>query len=194
MEKTEYVTTGVDVCSAKSMFNFINNHFRYDTMNSWNNLTSIANNVKLYNLGLDGDWGVALNFLVDEHDCGGLQYEISEMISDWEHDHPKYYLGFNGRSDGYLVMYNREKDNRVSFRSILPNWLEGFNNYEDWKDYAKEYLVYNIKDIIPSLREYTELIRSFDKLCDDLRDLVNEYSKMDYEAQKKASESELEEN
>ena len=194
MKNNYYYKAGVDVCSAKSMFNFINNHFRYDTMNSWNLVKSIANNVKLYNLGLDGDWGVALNFLVDEYDCGGLQYKIREMISDWEADHPKCYLGFNGRSDGYLVMYNREKDNRINFRSILPNWLEGFNNYEDWKDYAKEYLVDNIKDIIPSLREYTELIRSFDKLCDDIRDLVNEYSKMDYEAQKKASELELEEN
>jgi hypothetical protein len=174
------------------MFNFINEHFRYDTMNSWNRLKSIANNVKLYNLGLDEDWGTALDFMCDENDCGGLQSEISYMIREWEKFHPGYTLGFNGRSDGYLVMYNKEKDNRVNFRSVLPEWLEGFDDYEEWKEYALEYIVYNIKDLIPSLREYTELIRSFDKLCDDIRDLVNEYSKMDFEAQKKAYDAELE--
>ena len=43
---------GVDISNTKSMFNFLNNHFTYDTMNSWNGLKSIANNVKVYNLNL----------------------------------------------------------------------------------------------------------------------------------------------
>ena len=190
MNKNHYYKTGVDICSAKSMFNFINNHFKYWTMNSWNRLESIANNVKLYNLGLDGDWCVANDYLWDEQDCGDLQFEISQRIKDWEHDHPGYSLGFNGRSDGYLVMYNKESDGRVNCRSILPDWLEGFDTYEDWKEYVLEYYAYSIKDMVPSLREYTEVIRSFDKFCDELRELVNEYSKMDYEADKKAFQEE----
>lgn len=190
MKKNHYYKTGVDICSAKSMFNFINNHFKYWTMSSWNRLQSIANNVKLYTLGLDGDWCVASSYLWDEQDCGDLQFEISQRIADWERDHPGYSLGFNGRSDGYLVMYNKDRDGRVNFRNILPDWLDGFDTYEEWKEYAKEYCVYNIKDIIPSLREYVEVIRSFDKFCDELRELVNEYSKMDYEADKKAFEEE----
>ena len=113
------------------------------------------------------------------------------MIRDWEDEHPGYGLGFNGRSGGYLVIYNHDKKNgTVNFRSILPEWLTGFDTYEEWKDYILDYYAYSVKDMIPELREYTKLIRDFDKLCDDLRDLVNEYSKLDYEAEKFAAEAE----
>ena len=191
MEKRLFQKTGVDICSAKSMFNFINEHYQYYTLNSWNNLKSIANNVKLYNLKLEGDWGTACSYLFDEYDIGNLQEEISDMIRDWEDEHPGYGLGFNGRSGGYLVIYNHDKKNgTVNFRSILPEWLTGFDTYEEWKDYILDYYAYAIKDMIPELREYTKLIRDFDKLCDDLRDLVNEYSKLDYEAEKFAAEVE----
>lgn len=115
-------------------------------------------------------------------------------IKDWERDHPYYSIGFNGRSDGYLVIYNHDPNNNtVNFRNILPDWLVGFDTYEEWKESIKEPW-YGSRDTVGNylreLREYTELIRSFDKLCDDLRDLVNEYSKMDYEADKKAFEAE----
>lgn len=42
----------VDLRSRKEMIDFLTNHFRYDTMNSWNCSTSYAANVKIYNLGL----------------------------------------------------------------------------------------------------------------------------------------------
>ena len=90
-------------------------------------------------------------------------------------------------------MYNKEKDGRVNFRSVLPEWLDSFDDYGDWKEgvtdpwYGR---AGKVSDCVRDLREYTELIRSFDRLCDDLRDLVNEYSKMDFEAQKKAFEAE----
>ena len=190
MKKKLFQKTGVDICSAKSMFNFINNHFTYFTLNSWNGLQSIAHNVKVYNLGLDGDWCTALAYLEDENDIGDLQFEISMRIRDWEKDNPGYTLGFNGRSGGYLVIYNKENDGRVNCRSILPEWLEGFDSYEDWKEYILEYYAYSVKDMIPELREYVQVIRNFDKFCDELRELVNEYSKMDYEADKKAFNAE----
>ena len=191
MKKRYFQKAGVDICSAKSMFNFINEHFTYWTMNSWNRLESIANNVKLYNLGLDGDWCVALDFLNDEHDIGGLQAQIEDLVWEWEHDHPGYSLGFNGRSAGYLVIYNyNKKEGTVNFRNILPDWLTGFDTYEEWKEYILEYYAYSIQEMIPALREYVELIRSFDKLCDQLREVVNIYSTLDYEAEKKAYEME----
>lgn len=187
MKKRLFQKSGVDICSAKSMFNFINEHFTYWTMNSWNRLESIANNVKLYNLHLDGDWTVALSYLYDEEDIGGLQQEIRDLIWSWEQDHQGYSLGFNGRSDGYLVIYNHDRHSgRVNFRNILPDDLVGFDTYEDFKENLKDWYGWTVKDYLPELREYTELIRSFDKLCDDIRELVNEYSLMDYEADKKA--------
>jgi len=36
----------VDLRSQKAMVEFLSNHFRYNTMNSWNNSTSYANNIK----------------------------------------------------------------------------------------------------------------------------------------------------
>jgi len=173
---------GVDISSVKSMFEFINGHFRYDTMNSWNRMESIANNVKLYNLHLDGDWCTACSYLFDDNDIGDLQSEINTMILEWEKNHPHYSLGFNGRSGGYLVMYNQESDGRVNFRSIVPDYFEGYDTYEEWKENIKEpWYGYNVKDFLRELRDLTQDIRDFDILCDDIRDLVNEYSKMNYE-------------
>jgi len=191
MKKRLFQKSGVDICSPKSMFEFINNHFTYDTLNSWNRLKSIANNVKLYNLELDGDWGTVLDYLYDKEDIGDLQYQISEMINDWEHEHPGYSLGFNGRSNGYLVIYNHDRQNgTINFRNILPDDLVGFDTYEEFKESIKDYYGWTMKDMIPELREYTKLIRDFDKLCDDLRELVNDYSKLDYKTEKALAEAE----
>lgn len=176
MKKRKFYKTGVKISSAKSMFNFINNHFTYWTMNSRNRLKSIANNVKLYNLDLDGDWIKVADYLNDEYDDSGLQTDIRDMIDNWEYEHIGYCLGFNGRSGGYLVIYNKQRNNIVNFRNILPEHLTDFNSYDEWKEYIKENCS-TVKDVMYELREYTKLIRDFDRLCDDLRDLVNEYSK-----------------
>ena len=194
MKTKLFQKVGVDICNPKSMFEFINNHFKYWTMNSWNRLKSIANNVKLYNLNLDGDWGTVLDYLYDEEDIGDLQYQINEMISNWEDDHPGYSLGFNGRSSGYLVIYNKEYDKetdgvRINFRNILPDDLVGFDTYEEFKESIKDYCGWTMKNMIPELRKYTQLIRDFDKLCDNLRELVNDYSKLDYKAEKALAEA-----
>ena len=171
MKKNHYYKTGVDICSAKSMFNFLNNHYTYYTLNSWNGLKSIANRVKIYDLCLDATWETVFNLLADEDDCSGLQFKIAEMINNWECDHPDYKLGFNGRSCGYLVIYN--KDN---YGSILPCHFYGCDTYEEWKELIREGHYDCVKDHMSELREYTELVRSFDRLCDDLRELVNDFA------------------
>ena len=191
MKTKLFQKAGVDICSPKSMFEFINNHFTYYTLNSWNGLQSIANNMKLYNLGLEGDWTTVLDYLYDEEDIGCIGFQIRGLVEEWEAKHPGYSLGWNGRSGGYLVIYNHDKKNgTVNFRNILPEDLTGYDNYEDFKETIKDYYGWNVKDMIPELREYTQLIRDFDKLCDDLRDLANEYSKLDYKAEKALAEAE----
>lgn len=191
MKTKLFQKAGVDICSPKSMFEFINNHFTYYTLSSWNGLQSIANNMKLYNLGLEGDWTTVLDYLYDEEDIGCIGFQIRDLVDEWEAKHPGYSLGWNGRSGGYLVIYNHDRRNgTVNFRNILPEDLTGFDNYEDFKETIKDYYGWNVKDMIPELREYTELIRDFDKLCEDLRDLANEYSKLDYKAEKALAEAE----
>lgn len=168
MKKHLFYKTGVDISNTKSMFEFLNNHFTYDTMNSWNNLRSIANNVKVYKLGLDGDAWAALDLLrADNYDT------VNEMLYDFEHEHKGYEVGFNGRSGGYLVLCNKENN-----RNVIPDRLYGYDSYEDFKEDYKYYGT--MKDAKYELREYTQLVRDFDKLCDEIRDYVNELSKLDH--------------
>ena len=161
---------GVDISNTKSMFNFLNEHFMYDTMSSWNGLKSIANNVKVYNLNLEGDCYQALAAL--ERDD---YFNINSMIEDWEYDHKGYKVGFNGCSGGYLVLYNAN-DNRCA----IPDRLIGYDSYEAFKEDYKYYGT--MKDAKYELREYTKLVQDFDKLCDEIRNYVNELSKRDLKA------------
>lgn len=163
-----FYKTGVDICNTKSMYNFLNEHYTYDTMNSWNCLKSIANNVKIYNLKLEGDYWAALAALERDN-----YFEVNEMIRDWEREHEGYSVGFNGRSGGYLVLYNDS-----NMRNVIPDHLYGFDSYEDFKESYTDYYG-TMKDAKYELRSYVELVRDFDVLCDRIRDYVNELSKRD---------------
>lgn len=164
---------GIDITNAKQMFNFLKDHYQYYTMNSWNGLKSIANNVKVYNLKLSGNCYNALTFLQDDD-----YFTVNLMIEDWEAEHHGYKVGFNGRSGGYLVLYN-DKGNGT----ILPDFIDDCDDYEGFKEYLKEgYYKECVKDYLPQLREYTKLVQDFDKLCDQLRDYVNELSTQDFAA------------
>ena len=165
-----FYKTGVDITNDKHMFNFLKNHFEYWTMNSWNRNESVANNVKLYNLDLTGDWGVALSLL----EAG--EYEtISMMIHDWEGEHRGYEVAFNGRNGGYLVLTNRG-----CCLPVLPAELACNDSYEEYKEYCREYFG-SVKANRWQLVEYTKLVQSFDKLCDQLRDFCDELSKQSFE-------------
>ena len=93
----------VDMRSRRSMTEFLVKHFRYNTMNSWNQSTSYANNIKIYNLGLNKEQEEKLYAMLDTTD---FYTYINEMLSDFsaEHNH-LWQVGFNGRSSGYLVLY-----------------------------------------------------------------------------------------
>lgn len=176
-----FYTYGVDVANTKSMWEFLHNHFTYSTMNSWNRLESIANNVKLYKLNLEGDWCNVIKYLTDAGDCGGLQDIIDgEMMAFDERWYPNYRVGFNGRSNGYLVLYNGDNN-----RSVLPSYVTDYDSYEDFKkDVKGPYYGYKVSDFDSELREIVEVVRDFDKLCDTLRDIVNGYSMRCFEEDK----------
>lgn len=164
-----FYTKGVDITKDKSMFNFIAKHPTYYTMNSWNRTRSIAHNVKLYNLSLEGDWCRALAHLESgEYDT------IRFMIEDWEREHAGYSVGFNGRSNGYLVLYNKE-----NYRSVFPETLD-YETYEDYKADMRDWYG-SVKANRDELVEFVKLVQAFDRLCDEIRDFVNDLSKLSYE-------------
>lgn len=165
-----FYKTGIDITNDKQMFNFLKNHFTYDTLNSWNRLRSIANNVKLYNLNLSGDWCNALSLLE-----GGEYETLNLMIQDWEMEHPGYEVYFNGRSGGYLILKDKEYNGHMLPESILDS-----DDYNEYKNYCR----YNFGSVRANRNElimYTKLIQDFDKLCDELRDYCEELSRLTFE-------------
>lgn len=175
-----FYTTGVDICNTKSMWNFLKNHYTYYTMNSWNRSQSIANNVKLHRLNLDGDWTVAMRYLFDETDAGLLQMYIADEIREFVDENPYYEVFFNGRSGGYLVISEKQ-----GHGSVLPSCVNDYDTYEDFKQGVKDsWYEERVSDYARELREAVEIVREFDKLCDRLRDLVNEYSKRSFDVDK----------
>jgi hypothetical protein len=165
-----FYKTGIDITSDKQMFNFLKGHFEYSTLNSWNGLESIANNVKLYNLGLTGDWCNTLSLLES-----GEYESLNWMIVCWQEEHPGYKVGFNGRSGGYLVLYEENTNNHV-----LPIEIIESEDYDEYKRFCKEYYG-SVKANRSDLVYYTKLVQDFDKLCDQLRDYCDELSNIRFE-------------
>ena len=165
-----FYKTGVDITNDKQMFKFLKEHFEYWTMGLWNRLESIAHNVKLYNLGLTGDWAVALSLLeTGEYDT------ISMMILDWEREHPGYEATFNGRCGGYLVLTHKGSNAHV-----LPDCVIDNDTYEDYKEYCREYFG-SVRANRSELVYYTQLVQAFDRLCDELRAYCDTLSKQCFE-------------
>ena len=120
----------------------------------------------IYNLNLDGDQWKALERLESTEYC-----VVNDLIDIWEDNHPEVKIGFNGRSAGYIVLY-RDK----GFSDVLPECIADYD-YEEFKEYCR-YCCGSVKNYMSELRYYTQLVRDFDQLCDDLRDYVNEISKI----------------
>lgn len=164
-----FYKTGVDITNDRQMFEFLKGHFSYYTMNSWNRVKSIANNVKLYNLNLSGDWSVVYDFLEN-----GEYETIHFMIQDWEYMHKGYKVFFNGRSNGYLVLGETTTNN-----SIFPYCIEEADTYEEYKALCKQYYG-SVKAFRNELVYFTKLVQDFDKLCDSIRDFCNNLSQLDF--------------
>jgi hypothetical protein len=96
------------------------------------------------------------------------------MIQDWEREHPGYTAGFNGRSGGYLVLYNK-----AGSASVIPDTLD-YETYEDYKADMRDYYG-SVRANRDELVEFVRLVQAFDRLCDEIREYVNDLSKLSYE-------------
>lgn len=84
---------------------------RYNTMNSWNNATSLAYNLKIYNVIDDK----LQNKVYELMELPEFYEDINMLISDFDNEfNHEWQAGFNGRSGGYLVLYKGGiRDNRI---------------------------------------------------------------------------------
>ncbi len=87
--------------SKKVMIDYLNNHFKYYTMNSWNKTESYARNVKIHNI-IPLDSGVRDKAYTAVFE-GMLPSFIYHMIENFETENDCE-IFFNGRSGGYLVL------------------------------------------------------------------------------------------
>lgn len=116
----------VDKRSRKDMTQYLINHFRYDTMNSWNQATSYACNLKIYNLGLEREITDKLYDLIGVDEF----YEpLRDLMQDFGAAHGyEWQAGMNGRSGGYLVLYQGELK-PSGYKSYCPRC--GQKNYQE---------------------------------------------------------------
>lgn len=93
----------IDTRSRQKMQKFLEEHFRYDTMSSWNRSTSYACNMKIYNLDVSEE---VKDKLYEMLDCQEVYDNINDLIGDFNAEHGfAWQAAFNGRSGGYLVLY-----------------------------------------------------------------------------------------
>lgn len=144
----------IDTTNREKMIQYLSSHRRYYTMNSWNQSTSYANNLKIYNLGLTFEQQSKLYKLMNTEDPA-LYESINDLCHSFNCEHNwKYQVGFNGRSDGYLVLYQggiKEDGRPFSYPGRSTDMNE---NFKEWSD--------------EDLKDRVELIENFDKLCDNI--------------------------
>lgn len=180
----------VDKRNKKEMIAFLRGHYRYNTMNSWNNSTSYANKVKV--------WDVIPSSLQDKvfemMDVEGFYDDINWILEDWgmENDY-SYQAAFNGRSGGYIVMYEGFYKNEYfikpdetfnhpsgAYSDRLRRWVQKeeaekhgwigktYKKIGTWPgrsiDQGEDFEDWDID----SLKSRVELVQSFDKMCDDV--------------------------
>lgn len=182
----------VDKRSRGSMKEFLAGHFRYNTMNGWNNSTSYACNMKIYNLGLERD---IANKLYDLIQLNEFYEPINDLIYEFGAAHNfEWQVGFNGRSGGYLVLYRGERK-PSGYRSFCTAC--GQKNYKSVsesgsvcgrchqparRDFSQTHM--NIHTFpgrgidhgerffldwdMTALRDRVDLVCEFDKLADDI--------------------------
>jgi len=74
----------VDLRSRKAMIRYLSEHFRYHTMNSWNNSTSYAHNMKVYNCGLDSE---VVDNLYELMETQQFYDELNRLIEYFDREH-----------------------------------------------------------------------------------------------------------
>lgn len=175
------------------MIAFLKNHFRYHTMNSWNQSTSYANNIKLYNIDKpadidDGTWWEMLGIT-------DWQEKVSDLLEDFGRKHNwLWQAGINGRSGGYVVLYHGgiQASGYKSYCShcgqknyqLVPDGQKGFCGRCDAQERINFKQTHMQVFTLPGkrvdmhedfygwefsqLKDRVELVQDFDRLCDNI--------------------------
>lgn len=162
MEKYIYYKKNLNINHEKECWDFLHNHlchFPKDTGRRSYFLNTVANDFKVSHLQLDCDERITQGILATHEGWTA----ISVAATEWEESHPGTRIMFD-LGQGYVLLYGKK-----DCRNILPPEITDFE-YDDFKEYCKQYYK-GIKNY--DLKRHVNLIRDFDKLCDDLRGILN---------------------
>lgn len=130
------------------MIEFLRDHQRYWTNNSWNLSTSYSARVKIYDFVprklMDQAWQML--------EMPQVYATIDDRLFEFNDENKPYSIGFNGRSNGYLVMHY----DTYSMRSI-----DGKAVYEDMDD--------------DDLKSRYALVKAFDQAVRDCKAIFLRY-------------------
>jgi hypothetical protein len=120
-------------------------------MNSWNGSTSYAVNLKIHKV-IPSNLQIKVFEMME---CDGFYDEINFMCKQFDIKHGyKYQAGFNGRSGGYLVLYQGGKhENGKSFSQ--PGL--SFDQDEDFENFD-----------LSELNQGFKLVSEFDQLAQNI--------------------------
>ena len=181
----------VDDRSRKEMSDFLKEHFKYDTSNGWNRSTSYANNVKINELGLSHEQEMRLFEIIE---CDGAYDMANDLIWEFGYAHDwQWQAGFNGRSGGYLVLYQggwRPSEHKSfciscgqrNFTTVEETGCRcgrcGRETRRNYEVPPKQIYTMPGKDVdmdedfeewsIEELRDRVQLVEEFDRLCDNI--------------------------
>lgn len=183
----------IDLNKRGEMVAFLKNHFRYDTMNSWNRSTSYANNIKLHTIDkpvdIDSDtwWGML--------GMDDWQEKLSDFLREFGENHDwRWQAGINGRSGGYVALYQGgvkssgyksfcPRCGQLNFESVPDNQrgVCGRCNETSRINFKKPHLQVFVwpgkstdmgEDFrdweLFQIRDRVRLVQEFDRLCDNI--------------------------
>ena len=182
----------VNMRSRGAMIQYLENHFRYSTMNSWNRSTSYANCVKVHRLDLAKE---IMDKAFDMLDCSEIYDVFNRLLRDWADAQDwEWQVGFNGWSGGYLVLYRGGLDwknaktakcdhcGKLTWHKTAEpctsDYCDGilqvlekpepqvFSQPGKSVDQDEDFVEWDID----SLRERVRLVQEFDRLCDQIVD------------------------
>jgi len=179
----------VDLRSRAAMTEYLTQHFRYHTMNSWNHSTSYACNLKVHRLNLEHS---VVMRLLDMVNLPEFYEPINGLCNDFAEEHNyRWQAGFNGRSGGYLVLYQGTLEpsgykshctacGQRNCKSVAESGnVCGHCRQPKRVDYQRTHMkvvtysgraVDQYEDFedwtMRQLRERVKLVQAFDRLCD----------------------------
>lgn len=172
---------------------YLSDHFRYNTGNPWNHSSSYACNMKINKLGLPC---ALVDKLFDLIQCSEFYDRLGQLLYQFGAAHDfLWQAGWNGRSGGYLVLYQGERKpsgyqsfctscGQKNYRSIVVSGKRCGKCGRDTRvDFAQPHMQISTFQCrgtdsgerfedwsISELRQRTELIQSFDELADNIVD------------------------